>query len=106
MRPIGTHNYFVYILTNKYKTVLYTGVTNDLRSRLYQHTQDALGKEETFAGKYKCIYLIFWERHEYIDHAIEREKEIKGWTRDKKIKLIAGMNPTGRFLNDDVEDEI
>ena len=52
--------------------------------------------------KYKCYYLVWFERHQYINHAIEREKEIKGWLRSKKIKLIEEENPKWRFLNNDL----
>lgn len=103
MNPIGTHNYFVYITTNKCKSVLYTGVTNDLRRRLYEHQQDALHKKQTFAGKYNAYHLIYWERHQYIEHAIEREKQIKGWVRKKKEKLISEFNHEWNFLNDQVD---
>ncbi|MES2447409.1 MAG: GIY-YIG nuclease family protein [Bacteroidota bacterium] len=95
------HNYFVYILTNKNKTVLYTGVTNDLETRLIQHRENTEGKF-SFTKKYNCFYLIFFERYQYIQHAIEREKEIKGWKRIKKVKLIEEENPNWRFLNDEI----
>ena len=97
------HNYFTYITTNKSRKVLYTGVTNDLQARLHFHKEDALSEKKTFAGKYNCYHLIYWERHQYIQHAIEREKEIKGWKRFKKVNLIDEFNPEWRFLNDDVE---
>ena len=104
MRPIGTHNYFVYITTNKNKTVLYTGVTNNLAYRLEQHEADAKTTKKSFAGKYNCYHLIYYERFGYIQHAIDREKEIKGWVRRKKEKLINEFNPQWRFLNDEIED--
>ncbi|WP_421763695.1 GIY-YIG nuclease family protein [Ekhidna sp.] len=97
------HNYFVYITTNKSKKVLYTGMTNDLRARLGQHLEDAMNKKKTFAGKYNCHFLVYWERHQYVNHAIEREKEIKGWKRFKKEDLINSINPDWRFLNDEVD---
>ncbi len=59
MKPIGTHNYFVYITTNKNKTVLYTGVTNDLPYRLEQHEEEAKAGKRSFAGRYNCYYLIY-----------------------------------------------
>ncbi len=96
-------NYFTYILTNKNKTVLYTGVTNNLKRRLYEHQEDAKGAKDTFAGKYNCSYLVYYERFQLIEHAIKREKEIKGWNRSKKEKLILDFNPEWRFLNDDVD---
>lgn len=96
------YNFFVYITTNPKKTVLYIGVTNDLYTRMNQHYEDCKGKKKTFAGRYFCYNLIYFERHSYINHAIEREKEIKGWTRDKKVKLIDEYNPGWKFLNDDI----
>lgn len=102
MKPLGTHNYFMYITTNKSKRTLYTGVTNSLRTRMNQHRDEALGEKKTFAGRYNCYYLIYYERHEDIKAAIAREKEVKGWKREKKIQLINGFNPEWRFLNDEV----
>lgn len=104
MKPIGTHNYFVYITTNKNKTVLYTGVTNDLGARLKQHLEKSTSfPSASFAGKYNAVYLIYYEKFEFIEHAIEYEKEIKGWRRSKKEALIATMNPEWKFLNAEVE---
>ncbi|MEQ6120686.1 GIY-YIG nuclease family protein [Reichenbachiella sp. MALMAid0571] len=97
------HNYFVYILTNKYKKVLYVGVTNDLRTRLFQHYEDSIGIKKTFAGKYNCYHLVYWERHQWIQHAIDREKEIKGWKRFRKDDLINEFNPDWKFLNDEID---
>jgi putative endonuclease len=104
MKPIGTHNYFVYITTNKNRTVLYTGVTNNLPYRLEQHEEDAKTIKKSFAGKYNCYHLIYYEHFNYIQHAIDREKEIKGWVRRKKEKLINKFNPEWKFLNDAIED--
>jgi len=95
------YNFFTYILTNYNKKVLYTGVTNDLNQRLYEH-YFGTGQGDSFTSKYKCYYLVWFERHQYIDHAIEREKEIKGWTRAKKIKLIEQENPNWDFLNKEI----
>lgn len=103
MKPIGTHNYYIYITTNRTKKVLYTGITNELRRRLWEHQQDAQTEKRTFAGKYNCYYLIYWERFQYVEHAIEREKEIKGWVRSKKEDLINAFNPAWRFLNEEVD---
>ena len=102
MKPIGLHNYFIYILTNKSKDVLYIGVTNDVKRRIYEHELDSKNEKETFAGKYNCIYLIYWERFGYIDMAIAREKQLKGWKRIKKEVLINEFNPEWRFLNDEI----
>lgn len=103
MASIRNHNYFVYIVTNSTKEVLYTGVTNDLQIRLSQHELDSKTVKKHFAGKYNCIYLIYWERYQWIQHAIEREKEIKGWLRSKKYKLITEFNPEWKFLNDELD---
>ena len=103
MKPIGTHNYFVYILTIKNKKVLYTGVTNNLKRRLFEHQQDSEKDKKTFAGKYNTIFLIYYERFQYVDNAIAREKEIKAWRREKKINLIADFNKDWIFLNDEVD---
>src|SRR3954466_10217023 len=95
------YNFFTYILTNYERKILYTGVTNDLERRLPEHLFGT-GSKTSFTFKYKCFYLVWFERHQYISHAIEREKEIKGWTRNKKIKVIEGDNPNWNFLNKDV----
>ncbi len=91
-------NYFTYITTNPAKTVLYTGVTNDLYTRIQEHYFNR-GKKETFAGRYYCYNLIYYERFSDVNHAIQREKEIKGWTRSKKLTLIKNSNPQLGFLN-------
>ncbi len=65
------HNYFTYITTNPRKTVLYTGVTNDLQTRLKEHFTNR-GKSETFAGKYFCYKLIYFEHYSDVNHAIEK----------------------------------
>ena len=102
MKSISSHNYFVYITTNKAKTVLYTGVTNDLKRRLQEHYNDAKSNKIYFAGKYNSFYLVYYERFQNIDQAIKREKEIKGWMRYKKESLINQFNPNWTFLNDEV----
>lgn len=95
------HNYYVYILTNVSKSVLYIGVTNSIPNRIAQHKEDAAGEKKTFAGKYNCCCLIYMEHFQYIQHAIAREKELKGWTRTKKEALINSVNPNWTFLNTD-----
>ena len=89
--------FFVYILTNKYKRVIYIGVTNDLSRRLLEHET---GKNLGFTHKYNCKYLIYYEQFEDIRHAISREKQLKHWCREKKEALINGFNPDWRFLNE------
>ena len=92
------HNYFVYITTNPMKTVLYIGVTNNLPVRIFEHYENR-GKRYTFAGRYSCYKLIYVEWFQYIDYAIQREKEIKKWRREKKEKLIKTFNPNWNFLD-------
>jgi putative endonuclease len=98
---MGDHNYFVYITTNPAKTVLYIGLTNDLYTRMCQHAENK-GRKATFAGRYFCFNLIYWERFDYVWDAISREKEIKKWRRKKKEDLINKSNPEWRFLNDEI----
>lgn len=83
MKTFGTHNYYVYILTNKNKTVLYTGVTNNLKERLYYH-RNQLPFSKSFTLQYKCFYLIYYEWFNDVEQAISREKQIKSWSREKK----------------------
>ena len=97
------HNYYIYITTNPRKTTLYVGVTNNLVRRLQEH-YDNSGKPQTFAGRYYCYNLVYWEHFQWIQDAIEREKEIKGWRREKKEALINSMNPKWKFLNNDIQD--
>ncbi|WP_299548185.1 GIY-YIG nuclease family protein [Seonamhaeicola sp.] len=101
MKTKGTHNYYVYILTNKAKTVLYTGVTNNLKERLYFHANPE-PYSKAFTAKYRCFYLIFYEHFFEIEDAIRREKEIKGWSRKKKEALITNFNSSWAFLNDTI----
>ncbi|TRO63948.1 GIY-YIG nuclease family protein [Christiangramia sabulilitoris] len=101
MKTLGTHNYYVYILTNKNKTVLYTGVTNDLNTRLYQH-QNPENLTKAFTAKYRCFYLIYFEIFQEIESAIKWEKTIKGWSRQKKDELITNFNSEWRFLNNEI----
>lgn len=102
MKTKGTHNYYVYILTNRSKTVLYTGVTNSLVDRIKFHKENANLHRKAFTSKYKCFYLLYYEHFNEIDFAIKREKVIKGWLRIKKEKLISDFNPHWRILNDEI----
>jgi len=95
---INKRSYSVYILTNYNKTVLYTGVTNDLEQRIIEHYLNS-HNPKSFTGKYKTFYLLYYEDFDYINNAIAREKEIKGWTRLKKEELIKTFNPEMNFLN-------
>ena len=84
-------NYFIYITTNPGRTVLYTGVTNDLQTRILQHYENK-GNKKTFAGKYYCYKLIYYESYSDINQAIEREKEIKDMSRTE-IRMVISLRP-------------
>ena len=93
--------YFVYILTNWNNRVLYTGVTNDIERRLYEHRH---GENEGFTKKYKTHKLVYYTDFRYIQDAIAFEKTIKGWTRSKKNELIEEENPYWKDLSADWPD--
>ncbi len=87
--------YYVYIMTNKTNRVLYTGVTNDLKRRIYEHREKLA---EGFTKKYNAGKLVFYEVCEDIENAFLREKQIKGGSREKKIALVNSMNKEWRDL--------
>ena len=89
--------YYVYIMTNKNNTVLYTGVTNNLIRRVYEHKEKLTGG---FTKKYNVNKLVYYEVFEDSYHAISREKQIKGGSRQKKINLINSMNEKWEDLYD------
>jgi putative endonuclease len=84
-------------MSNKNRNVLYVGVTNNLKRRVYEHEN---GLDKSFSKKYNCHYLLFFEEFRSINLAIKRKKEIKGWRRDKKDALIKSINPQFNFNND------
>ena len=83
--------YYVYILTNTHRTVLYTGVTRDLVRRVYEHKHHL--DKNSFTAKYNVEFLVYYESTSDVEAAIEREKQIKGWNRKRKEKLIETKNP-------------
>jgi putative endonuclease len=93
----GIYSFYVYILTNKAKTVLYTGVTNNLRRRLEEHNQKL--NPNSFTARYNVEFLIYYEKYGWIQQAIAREKEIKLLRRDLKLELIKEFNTNMEFLN-------
>ena len=93
---MSTREYYVYILTNTHHNVLYTGVTNDLERRCYEHKQK---KIKGFTQKYNVDKLIYFERFDSIDSAIDREKQIKGFSREKKQALINQLNKDWKELS-------
>ena len=84
------HSYYVYMLTNNNNNVLYTGVTNNLERRCYEHKS---GINDGFTKKYNVHKLVYFEMFDDIEMAIAREKQIKGLSREKKNSLIANVNP-------------
>ena len=87
---MGYKQYFVYMMTNRWRNVLYTGVTYSLEKRVWQH------KNKSFPGftkKYNCDLLVYFETYTEIDQTIAREKQIKSWSRAKKNALVNAMNP-------------
>ena len=97
----GTHNSYIYIITNKNKAVLYIGVTNNLKKRLYYHSHPEANSKH-FSHKYNCKYLIYFEHYQEVEIAINREKQLKKWSRKKKEYLISTKNPQRNFLNDEI----
>ncbi|MEL4307902.1 GIY-YIG nuclease family protein [Joostella sp. CR20] len=95
-------SYYVYITTNQYRTTLYIGVTNDIQKRLDQHLFDSQNSKKSFAGKYNCIYLVYYETFSSPEEAINREKQIKKWSREKKNLLIENFNPQWETLNNQI----
>ena len=89
-----TRQYFVYILTNRTRR-LYVGVTNDLERRMYEHKNKL---KPGFTSKYNLSWLAYYEHTDDVMSAMEREKEIKGWRRSKKLALIESLNPEWKDL--------
>ena len=94
--------YYLYILTSYNRSVLYTGITNDLERRIIEHYQC---EKTSFTKNYQAYFLVYYERSKYINNIIAREKEIKGWKRDKKQNLIKESNPNWDFLNKELLGE-
>lgn len=88
--------YYVYMMTNHSGT-LYTGVTNDLERRVYEHKRKLV---EGFTKRYNLTRLVYYEPTNNVEGAIRREKQIKGWLRRKKLALIQSMNPEWRDLSE------
>jgi len=92
-------DFYVYILANKHNTVLYTGVTNDLRRRVYEHKSKVAGG---FTRKYNIDKLVYYEVLSDPYSAITREKQIKAGSRRKKVELVEKDNPAWADLYDDL----
>ena len=91
--------YYVYIVTNIHHTTLYTGVTNNIIRRMYEHRN---GLVDGFTKKYKLKKLVYFEQCSDVINAIQREKQIKGGSRAKKLKLIVSSNPEWRDLYEEL----
>jgi putative endonuclease len=87
---MSIRRYYVYLLSNTNNTVLYIGVTNDLVRRTFEHRTK---KCKGFTQKYNVDKLIYYESFDLIESAIKREKQLKGWSREKKIQLVDSKNP-------------
>lgn len=92
-------DYYVYIMTNKICSVLYIGVTGNLVRRVYEHKNKLI---EGFTKKYSINKLVYFETTENIEDAIRREKQLKGWRRDRKNNLIEQKNPLWKDLYEDI----
>jgi putative endonuclease len=98
---VFTKNYYVYLLTNWNNKVIYVGVTNDLNRRIYEHKNKLISG---FTKKYNLNKLIYFEETCDINAAINREKEIKKWRREKKDILVNQINPNWQDLSDGFKD--
>lgn len=94
--------YYVYMLTNWNNKVLYTGVTNNLERRLYEHKNKLV---DGFTKKYNVNKLVYFDYTTDVKSAIEREKQIKGWIRQKKNELVETMNPRWEDLSEKMNDK-
>ena len=90
--------YYVYLLTNWNNKVMYVGITNNLERRIYEHKEKVV---KGFTEKYNVNKLIFYEQTSDIAEALNREKEIKKWRREKKNRLVVNTNPLWRDLSED-----
>ena len=96
------HDYWVYILTNKHRTTLYIGMTNDIEGRLWEHRW---GETKGFTKRYHLNRLVWFEHFRDVSDAIACEKQLKGWLRKRKIELIERTNPNWVDLSADWDDE-
>jgi len=92
---MGEKKYHIYMLSNRYDTVIYIGVTGDLVKRIWQHKQKEM---DGFTKRYNVDKLVYYEEYAKIYDAIAREKQLKGWTRKKKENIIDTLNPQRRDL--------
>ena len=91
--------YYTYILTNKYNTVLYIGMTNDVLRRKEEHKAS---NQESFTKKYNVSKLVYAEQYQYVEDAIVREKQLKNWKREWKVNLVKKTNPKFQDISDTI----
>jgi len=92
---------YTYIMSNYQRTVLYIGVTSDIENRVNEH-KELIGSK--FTSKYKCTFLLYYEEHDSIVDAIDREKLLKNWNKDWKWDLVKSVNPNLNDLYDELFD--
>ena len=85
------HDYWVYLMTDNTRSALYIGITNDLRLRVQEHLHGS--KPASFSERYHCVHLVLYEHFREVRDALKREKQLKGWRREKKNALVAMTNP-------------
>lgn len=93
---------FIYIITNTYNTTLYIGVTSNLPERIIEHKEKRY--QNSFSARYNLYKLVYYEQFQMIGDAIGREKQLKGGSRAKKIKLIESINPEWKDLFEEIKD--
>jgi putative endonuclease len=93
---------FIYIITNKYQTVVYTGVTSNLPQRILEHKEKRY--QNSFSARYNVNVLVYYEQFQWIGDAIAREKQIKAGSIETKNNLILSMNPTWKDLYEEIKD--
>ena len=93
------NTYYIYIMSSPNNSTIYIGVTNDIERRIKEHK---IGLLPGFTQKYNCCKLVYYEQYSDINQAIEREKKLKKWRREKKEWLIKTMNPELKDLGDEI----
>lgn len=101
MHKTSEADYYVYILTNKAKTVLYVGMTDNLAEKLYHH-ENPEADSSTLPQSINCCYLVYWENFNDVDDAIDRQQLLKALAIQKKENLITEFNPDWKFLNGEI----
>ncbi|MGY5846196.1 GIY-YIG nuclease family protein [Salegentibacter sp. HM20] len=95
----GIYKFYIYILTNKYRTTFYIGLTNNMKRRLQEHAEFINLQRKTFVARYNLTDLIYVETYGWIQQAIVREKQLKAFRKEKKLNLIRSVNPKLESIN-------